>query len=270
MRTGVLVVLLLLASPLWALAQSPAPPAVAPGGAGAPGLADGALRLVVALFRHGVRAPLEEFNKRAHEHSGAVWPSLEDWKVVDRGTWGDLTKRGRFLVKELGRYYGATYAAEWMTKDFKTYLWADVDRRTIDTATAIAEGFKEEGIQKVTIASRLMSLDGKTTDPLFHAFKARCGSPNTDLLEQVATEADRQRKSALDKYAPQFSDLFGVLACHASPCVPLQDVEDVVVACPNAGGGCKAPLKWTGKVGQNEYVGKFPYASSASEAFLLE
>ena len=57
----VLVVLKLLACPLWALAQAPAPPAVAPAPPGTSALADSELQLVVALFRHGVHAPSVAF-----------------------------------------------------------------------------------------------------------------------------------------------------------------------------------------------------------------
>ena len=37
---------------------------------------DGKLKLVVALFRHGVRAPLADFAGKAHEHSKEEWPNL--------------------------------------------------------------------------------------------------------------------------------------------------------------------------------------------------
>jgi len=81
MRPGVLVVLMLLAGPLWALAQSPAPPAVSPAPPGTSAQADGEIKLVVALLRHGVRAPLQGFADSAQEHSKKTWPDLPAWGV---------------------------------------------------------------------------------------------------------------------------------------------------------------------------------------------
>jgi len=44
--------------------------------------ADGELKLVVALFHHAVRAPLEGFGSHAKEHSKDNWPDLvTDWHV---------------------------------------------------------------------------------------------------------------------------------------------------------------------------------------------
>ena len=71
-------------------------PAIAQPGRQAPPKAD--LRLVVALFRHGVRAPLEGFGKRANDHSGSAWPNLEgDWGVC-KDCWGDLSWDPRWFV----------------------------------------------------------------------------------------------------------------------------------------------------------------------------
>src|SRR5262249_10462987 len=70
---------------------------------------DGDLKVVVALFRHGVRAPLETFGKNAGKHSKQAWPDLrKDWHVCP-DCWGYLTPQGSDAARVLGAYYGDYY-----------------------------------------------------------------------------------------------------------------------------------------------------------------
>jgi putative membrane protein len=59
----------------------------------------GELQLVVALFRHGIRAPLPDFAEHAGEHSGKPWPDFNAWGVGKSGQldrhWGYLTTDSR-------------------------------------------------------------------------------------------------------------------------------------------------------------------------------
>ena len=117
MRVRILAVLALLVCPLAMIGQSSAPPVGAEqsGAAERPiepvtaaqavrrrtAAADGDLQLVVALFRHGIRAPLSEFGKNAKDHSKDAWPDLvNDWHVDPDG-WGDLTPLGIKAAIEL-------------------------------------------------------------------------------------------------------------------------------------------------------------------------
>jgi 4-phytase/acid phosphatase len=159
-------------------------------------------------------------------------------------------------VTNLGRHYASAYKAAWPS-GFKAFLWADVDPRTRDTAAALAAGLQEGGVPDVTVAS----LEDKV-DPLFHPFKALCGKPDSDRLARIAKGIETSRRQWAAGFRSGFVRLEDVLACRdTSECkLPLEKVTDTARGCPTAG-ECEAPLDWKGR---------FSYASSASEAFLLE
>src|SRR5262249_31691923 len=139
------------------------------------------LQLAVALFRHGVRAPLEGFANDAGKHSGEPWPTLDEWGACQ---WGCLTDHGRDSVSALGRYYGKYYGAR-LGATGMVSLWAVVDSRTKSTATARATGLRTAGMQDVRVA---WLPSGTRLDPLFHPFKAGCGQPDLQKLQGAATE----------------------------------------------------------------------------------
>src|SRR5262249_33713314 len=126
---------------------------------------DGKLELVVALFRHGVRAPLKDFADSAKDHSKQPWPTLDDWDAVGTGpAWGALTKHGWDLGNALGHYY-AEYYRNKLGDPFRVFLWADVDSRTRNTAEALAWGFRRQGIPDVRVGALPIK---DRVDPLFH------------------------------------------------------------------------------------------------------
>ena len=233
----------------------------------APG--DGVLKLVVAVFRHGVRSPTPGFApNEADKHSKHKWPALTDWQVMgtdcDRGNgWGYLTTHGQKLAEGLGAYYGKHYKQGAWSNGFSTYLWADAEnQRTRATANALAAGFKNAGIPaaKVTVAS----LPACTVDPLFHPFQRKCGTPNGDKLKKFAAEINEAWLMwAMTTYDFDFRQLYDLLNCfNKDQCsMPLIWVTDNADACVVASSDCNSPLLWKGR---------FSYASSASEAFLLE
>jgi len=59
---------------------------------------------VVALLRHGVRAPLPGCADTAQHHAKHPWPDLPAWGVRacehQPGSWGDRTARGDDLASE--------------------------------------------------------------------------------------------------------------------------------------------------------------------------
>jgi 4-phytase/acid phosphatase len=228
---------------------------------------DGNLKFVVALFRHGVRAPLEGFGKNAGTHSKKAWPDLKnDWHVCP-DCWGYLTPQGSNAVKALGAYYGNYYSKNaWPTK-FSIYLWADVDQRTRATAQAL-----REGMQSAATSVQVQSLKPpETTDPLFHPFKANCGEPDTKHLEKIVAYINDNipgwiREFTYPMGSSQLTDLYSILGCDdIKHCEPLGQVADRATAWSPPTGTPAArptsPITWTGQ---------FPYASSATEAFLLK
>jgi 4-phytase/acid phosphatase len=274
MRATVLTPLLLLGWSLHAIGQSPARPSGEQPSieAQSPAASEKELKLVVALFRHGVRAPLPGFEpKTANNYSRQGWPDLAAWSVPPTKGWGDLTTRGQVLATALGRYYAQWYGKNAWPAGFKVYLWADTDQRTIDTAEALNQGFQQGSIPKRNITVK-SSPNG--VDPLFHPFNAGCGIPDPNTLEQTVTKINKGREEAAQKLKSSFEDLYGVLDCKASPCLPLKMVVESVTTCTdgkkNSSGKCKSPITWSGMLNEIPSPGQFPYASSASEAFLLE
>lgn len=228
---------------------------------------DGDLKLVVALFRHGVRAPLEAFGKNAGKHSKRAWPDLKhDWHVCP-DCWGYLTPQGSNAVRVLGSYYGNYYSKNAWPNKFSVYLWADVDQRTRATAEALRDGMQIAGCN-VKVES--LQAPG-ATDPLFHPFKANCGEPDTNHLEAIATYINDNvpgwiREFTYPTRGDQLNDLYSVLACDdIKHCQPLSQIKDHATAWspPTATPTPRptSPISW---------VGQFPYASSATEAFLLK
>ncbi len=236
------------------------------------------------MFRHGVRAPLPGFEpKIANIYSGQGWPDLADWKVPQGKTWGDLTTHGFDLAKALGRYYAEWYRNNGWSGGFKAYLYADTDQRTIDTADALFQGLQQGGIPKddLTMGRMLSKLSTKNepspinVDPLFHPFEARCGAPNSTTLGSTVTKIENAWPKAMQKLASNFADLYGILNCAGPTCFQLQPVVDIVAACPDRDGKCppgktcESPISWCRR-DKKPFPAQFPYASSASEAFLLE
>ena len=268
MRATVLAPLLLLGWSLHAIAQSPAPSSGEKSAleAQSPAASENELKLVVALFRHGVRAPLKPVDDpKKKPHAGASWPTLPQWGATQ---WGYLTLHGRDLATALGTYYAKWYTAKnaW-PNGFKAYLWADTDPRNIDTAKALAQGFQQGGIPNVPVSS---SPNGR--DPLFHPFQAGCGAPDQNKLEETVTNINKARQEAAQELAPMFEDLYRVLNCNAAlACLPLKTVFYNVERCTAAKDSpkkCDSPITWSETASGKP--GPFPYASTASEAFLLE
>jgi len=234
-----------------------------------PSPADSKLLFVVALFRHGVRSPEPSFDQKdADQSSRDKWPALADWGVMkptgecDPGNgWGYLTAHGEALARGLGNYYGRYYQQNGLSKGFSVYLWADAaNQRTRATAYALAAGFRNVGNQNVTVAS----LPACAVDPLFHPFQAGCGTPDAVKLKAFAGEINSGwLKWVESTYSSEFRELYLLLNCFdQQDCAkPLGLIVDQASSCASYSANCKSPILWKGQ---------FSYASSASEAFLLE
>jgi 4-phytase/acid phosphatase len=268
MRATVLTSFLLLGWSLQAIGQSPARPSGKQPSleVQSPATSKNEVKLVVALFRHGVRAPLPGFEpKTANNYSRQGWPDLPDWKVPPTKGWGDLTTRGQVLATALGRYYAQWYGKNAWPAGFQVYLWADSDPRTVDTADALNQGFQAGGVLQKNITVK--SLPEKKVDPLFHPFQAKCGNPDSNKLAVTVANIEKGRKQAAQKLESSFDDLYGVLDSKT-----LKLVIDSVSVCKDGecSPKCESPIAWCGMLNEAPSPGIFPYASSASEAFLLE
>jgi 4-phytase/acid phosphatase len=220
---------------------------------------EGELETVVALFRHGVRAPLKDFADHAHDHSKDKWPMLDEWHPVGLGpAWSDLTEHGWYLANLLGQYYAKHYRDQ-LGDRFKVFLWADVDRPTRDTADALAWGFRTQGSINVTVAALPMVA---RVDPLFHPFRAQCGTPNGEILRGIASDIRANWQRWWTEQSTPAEQLLAALACKdTNACTPLDSVQDEVGYCAKLEPKCESPITWKGR---------FSYVSSVSEAFLLE
>jgi Histidine phosphatase superfamily (branch 2) len=243
---------------------------------------DGKLKLVVALFRHGVRAPLQDLGTN---HSKQAWPSLGDWGA---GKMGYLTLHGSQAVNNLGGYYGSYYSSA-LGNGFKAYLWADSqDQRTRATAEALFVGMQSAGVD--VKVEYLQPPD--TTDSLFHPFKANCGTPDTKHLQAIATYINGHLPEWLSEFTsptryPQLTDLYFILGCNNTETdrcqQPLKQIADHATAWsppPTPTPRPSSPINWAGRFTATPNPaatatpvltdGQFPYASTATEAFLLE
>ena len=219
--------------------------------------------LVVAVFRHGVRSPLKHFACDAGESSNpSSWPRLqEDWNSGDNTkTWGDLTPHGRELAKLLGKYYATRYCGSNCRNGYKAVFWADLDNRTKDTAAGLRDGMIAAGVPQGDVTVGFLPAERKG-DPLFHPFKAKCGTPDADTIRKLADDINRQVPSWYGSEQERLNTLYDALGCRdKKQCVkPVPTVQDHAAPC--VGDDCSSPLKWTGR---------FSYGSSSSEAFLLE
>jgi 4-phytase/acid phosphatase len=229
-------------------------------GAASPPAASDHLLLTVALFRHGVRAPLTDLNC-GDNHANAAWPLLRLWKARE---WGDLTDHGKQLALQLGHYYGNQYKNAF-GRSYEVYLWTDVDRRTIDTGEQLGKGFEEVGVEKVTVAFRPIdrSPGAVNKDPLFHPYAAYCGTPDEATLAKIVKNINDNWKSwmAQTPNRENFARLDTVLDCPAGGnCAPLSELSDSA-SVASSQSRSTSPITWKGR---------FPYASTATEAFLLE
>jgi 4-phytase/acid phosphatase len=244
---------------------------------------EGELQLVVALFRHGIRAPLKGFYDKAGKHSESRWPELvTDWRVDPAPDgYGQLTPQGIQAARKLGRYYADYYRKGAWSKGFSAYLWADsADQRTRATADALTNGLRTPGMH---VQQDFLKPAG-TLDLLFHPFKAKCGTPDPVKIGKMVEDINEKWPSWRLQHNVQFVELDKALATDKSE-APLNKVNDVAYVCKDdqknickdtddsknkPPAACQSPISWCGKIGTVPYQGQFPYASSASEAFLLE
>lgn len=218
---------------------------------------DARLIKIVALSRHGVRAPTQDARILSlwSEKTWPVWP-------VERGY---LTPRGARLVTSMWQGLKPSLAARGIMPESGrfskelVYIRADVDERTRATAEAIVEGLcKDCGLG--------YAVEDVKIDPLFHPVKA--GLYRYDAIT-TAMSVIKRSHGGLENMQEELSgaiDLISEISGAPAPSIcarfalmpkcKLEDLPNAVSVSPD---------------GKNIHiVGSLGIASSLAEIFLLE
>jgi 4-phytase/acid phosphatase len=217
------------------------------------------LRFAVILSRHGVRSPTWK-TERLNQYSIEAWP---DWGVAP----GDLTPHGKALMELFGAYdraylaHAGLLSAKGCDDAARLFLWADTDRRTIETGRALASGMFPD------CALQVQSLPEGTDDPLFSPLALPIGHPDRALaVASVLGRIGANPAPLLDAYRPAFETMQQVLL----GCTPGDK-------CPPEGTSVKQSLlELTTSVTEGkgdhlvELTGPLSTAATLAEDFLLE
>ncbi len=218
---------------------------------------EGKLLKIVALSRHGVRAPTQS-HKVLHSWSQKPWPV---WPVKK----GDLTQRGASLVTAMWKNFHSILAEKGIIpentcpKPDSIYIRADSDERTRATAYAMIQGLGPG-------CSLSYAVLNEKIDPLFHPVKAGLFhfSP-----AQTATDIMTETHGGLGALQERFSrqlDLMESITGSPSPqvCARFSFSADCSLSdLPNA-------ISVSSDGTDVKLVGAMSIASDIAEIFLLE
>lgn len=173
-----------------------------------PVISQGRLKCVLILTRHGVRSPTWT-NERLNEYSKEPWPTLQ----VGPGL---LTPHGRLLMTQFGTFYRSLFASQGLLSASgcadadRVYIYADTDKRTLDTGLSLAEGLLPNC--KVDVHSN----EEDKQDTLFHPL-GKIGRHDPQLaFSAVAGRLGYDPSALLPAYQ-----------------LPLETMQQVLLACPN-------------------------------------
>jgi 4-phytase / acid phosphatase len=223
--------------------------------ASAQGDSAGTLKMVLILSRHGVRSPTWT-QARLNTYSAQPWPS---WSVPP----GYLTSRGFESMKRFGDFDRATLAAiglvsaEGCKDAAETYIWADIDQRTLESGRALAEGMFPGCPPKVH------SVATGQRDPLFHP--AGMGVKPAQADAAFAQFEVKQKEQSDPQQGELLTEMNNVLL----GCAPKIACAPARVPQIRLLGTALASVRGKG----DHFVdleGPLPQASSFAEDFLLE
>jgi 4-phytase / acid phosphatase len=188
----------------------------------------------VVMTRHGVRS----FTKAPSEYT---WP---DWSPVGPGY---LSRHGYVLVTYLGQYYQKYFASLGLPMNCAqqgTYVYADVDQRTLETAHALIEGAcgSATGLPLYHDAS----LAPGVNDPFFDGsdYFVPAGKVDTDASRAaVAAAAPSPPSLIVTQNAAQFAALQSLLDARCNgKCPPANAGPSVIDAKPGGLAALHGPI----------------------------
>ncbi len=162
------------------------------------------LRYAVIVTRHGVRSPTWT-PERLNQYSATPWPNFG---VPP----GHLTPQGRSLMKIMGVFY-----REWLVEKGllgksgcadaqRTFIHADNDQRTLETARAMAESLLPG------CRGEIQSLPEGTSDPLFNPLEAKVVKQDPKLgYAAVVGRIGPKLDVLVESQRPAFDELVRVL-----------------------------------------------------------
>mgnify|MGYP001021389662 CR=1 FL=1 len=210
------------------------------------------LRYAIIIARHGVRAPTWT-NERLNAYSSAPWP---DWGVEP----GYLTQHGEALMRLLGGFYVEYLKGQGLrgfadcSEPRKTYVWADLDQRTITSAKALAQGLSPECPAPVHWA------EGKTADPLFDPIEAGESKAEPELgLAAVLGRIGPKPESVVEAHRAAFDTLDRILKGEEKPAKSIFD-ERLLIKTGDGAVAMTGPLRIASTLTENlllEYTNGF-------------
>ncbi len=201
----------------------------------------------VVMTRHGVRS----FTKTPAQYT---WP---DWSPVAPGY---LSEHGYRLVMQLGRYYRSYFSSIGLSMGCGsrgTYVYADVDQRTLETGRALIDGAC--GSPNALPLYHKATMGAGINDPLFDGADWLIPAGNVD------TAASRAAVAAAAPNPPS-----AIVAEHADQFAAVQSLLDA-----RCGGACTpadaGPSDITARAGGlAELRGPLDAGSSYAESLFLE
>ncbi len=164
------------------------------------------LKFALVLTRHGVRSPTWT-NARLDEYSRDPWPV---WPVAP----GLLTPHGKKLMQQFGTYYRASLSSaalllpEGCADASSVFIYADTDRRTLETGRGLADGLMPGCTVDVHSAA------AGAQDPIFHP-AGMVGKPDAQMaLAALAGRMGGDASALLPAYQ-----------------VPLETMNQVLTGC---------------------------------------
>lgn len=218
----------------------------------------GKLLKVVALSRHGVRAPTQS-HKTLRSWSQKPWPI---WPVAK----GDLTGRGAELVTAMWQNFRSLLAEKGLLPEKacpspnSIYIRADVDERTRATAFAMTRGLG------ANCSLGYYVMEDLKIDPLFHPVKAGLYHYNpASVAANIMAETNGGLNAVQERYLQPLELLENVIGSPSPEiCARFSFTDNCSLSdLPNA-------ISVSSEGNDVKLVGALSIASDIAEIFLLE
>jgi 4-phytase / acid phosphatase len=214
----------------------------------------------VVMTRHGVRS----FTKAPSEYT---WP---DWSPVGPGF---LSKHGYVLVTYLGRYYQQYFATLGLPMNCaqgSTYVYADVDQRTLETGRALIDGAcgSPTGLSLYHNAT----IGPGANDPLFDGSDYLVSAGKVDTAASraaVAAAAPNPPSLIVTQHAAEFAALQSLLDARCSgSCPPANSGQSVIDAKPGGLASLRGPIDTAASYAESLFLEQAQCAPAVDQAKL--